>query len=277
MELLTDIRYIQHLLGKEGVSPNHSAGQNFLVAPEVIEAALLSAKGGPKNITELGSGLGSLTQSLIMAGYHVRGIEWDKHLVAILRKVLPTTRHPNLAIVQGDLRKVAWEQSEAYQIMGNIPYNLSGLIFRRLTHLDPAPERAIFLVQKEVALRVAAHAPDMNLLGLSIALWGQATIVLRVPPTCFWPEPAVESTLLIITPHIPPLYSPEKREAILKTAKLFFQGKRKQIGGVIRRQWQRSPEDLIALRLKFGISPRARAENLSVQNWEHLHHFLTEL
>lgn len=275
MESLTDLSYIKHLLGKEGLLPDRSSGQNFLICREVVEATVLGIKGGPKNITELGSGLGSLTQGLVTQGYAVRGIEWDRNLTAILERVLPSARYPDLEIIREDLRQATWEQSKPYQVVGNIPYNLSGLIFRRLTQLDPVPERAMLLVQQEVARRCVARPPDMNLLSLSVALWGQATIVLHVPRTCFWPQPQVESALLLIVPHLPNRYSRPRREAILRTAKIFFQGKRKQIGGVIRREWQRSPEDLIALKHTYHIDPLSRPENLSVEDWEHLHDFLT--
>ncbi len=274
MQLLTDIRYIQHLLGKDGLSPREASGQNFLISPEVVEATVLALKGGPKKVTELGSGLGALTQGLTLSGFEVRAIEHDRNLIAILEKILSPSKYPNLKMIEGDLRETSWEHSTPYQVAGNIPYNLSGLIFRRLTQLSPEPERVVLLVQKEVAQRVVARPPDMNLLALTIALWGDSRILLDVPRHCFWPAPEVQSALLLIVPFSPNARPIEAREALIKTAKVFFQGKRKQIGGMIRRHWHKTPEELNIFEKESNISLSARPENLSVDQWEKIHNFL---
>jgi 16S rRNA (adenine1518-N6/adenine1519-N6)-dimethyltransferase len=276
MESLTDLRYIQHLLGKKGIAPNYAAGQNFLVSPEVIEATLLAMKGGPKLVTELGSGLGALTQGLVTSGYQVRAIERDRNLIALLCGVMPRAKYPNLEVEENDLRSAEWSHTEAYQLVGNIPYNLSGFIFRRITQLKPAPDRVILLVQKEVAQRVTATVPDMNLLALAISLWGKAEILLDVPRNCFWPQPEVESALIMLAPQRPNPLSTQEREAILTTSKSFFQAKRKQIGGIIRKVWPEKKGAAQKWAAAHDIDLAARPENLTTKHWQQLHHFLTD-
>lgn len=266
MELLTDIHYIQRLLGRQKLKPAHSAGQNFLVAPEVVEATLLAMKGGPLAVTELGSGLGSLTQGLVSHGYRVRAIERDRNLIAILCRVLPRAKYPNLEVEENDLRQATWSQSEPYQLVGNIPYNLSGLILRRITHLEPAPERVILLVQKEVAQRATAQAPDMNLLSLAIGLWGTGAMLFNVGRNCFWPQPQVDSALIILTPD--PTAAPiQEREAILKVAKTFFQAKRKQMGGLLQRTHHLPAKKAEETVKKVGITLQSRPQELSIEQW----------
>lgn len=162
-----------------------------------------------------------------------------------------------------------------WQLVGNIPYNLSGYILRRLTQLDHPPTQALFMVQKEVALRLLAQPPEMNLLGLSAQLWGTTHLLLQVPRSCFWPSPEVDSAAVLLIPHAEG--TREEREAVLKVAKVFFQHKRKQMGGVLKRDWHvpaAAAEEILA---NVGIAATARPQELSVAQWQNLAKQLTPL
>ncbi|HLC49143.1 MAG TPA: rRNA adenine N-6-methyltransferase family protein, partial [Candidatus Andersenbacteria bacterium] len=87
---------LQSFLASNKLRAAKSLGQNFLICEEVIDAVLMGLNGGPKNITELGPGLGTLTQGLIVSGYHVRGIEKDDDFVKILPTVIPPKLRENL-------------------------------------------------------------------------------------------------------------------------------------------------------------------------------------
>ncbi|MEK7557414.1 MAG: rRNA adenine dimethyltransferase family protein, partial [Patescibacteria group bacterium] len=230
---LTDTRTLQFLLQKAGVKPQRSAGQNFLICDEVVEATLASLRGGfgrqaaPNYVTELGAGVGTLTQALAAQGFYVRAIERDESLVNILQEQLPKKLRERVEIVNKDLRDVDWAQpshkasagDKAYSLVGNIPYNLSGFIIRKITQLEPAPEAVVLLVQQEVAERMTAAPPAMNLLGLAVQLWGRADRLLSVPRSCFWPEPEVDSSLVVLTPHKEQGLMQAEREKILGVAK----------------------------------------------------------
>lgn len=273
---LTDVSIIKHLLGKHGVDPKRSLGQNFLVSPEVVEATVAILQEGPKNITELGSGLGTLTQALAMSGFHVRAVEKDDVFAEIIPTVIPPKLRPHVEVIHDDLKEVVWEWETGYQLVGNIPYNLSGLIIRRLTQLQPAPQAAVLLMQKEVGQRVTAEAPNMNLLSLSVGLWGHAESILSVPPNCFWPQPKVHSQLIFLLPKPTSgageaAQGVEERERILAFAKTFFQKKRKQIGGVLKREFKLSDDALASVLENVEVGPSARPEELSVQQWRRLY------
>src|SRR5687767_12016987 len=150
---LTDSDTLKKILLAHNLHLRKTSSQHFLISAEVIEAIIALAEVGPKVATELGAGLGTLTQALAQADYTVRAIERDPALANLLPSFIPPLQRKNVEVVVKDLRDVSWEHSEAYQVIGNIPYAVSGLIIRRLTHLDPVPTQAIFLVQKEVALR----------------------------------------------------------------------------------------------------------------------------
>lgn len=260
---LTDISYIQQLISNAGESPKRSMGQNFLICPEVVEAAVEVIATGPKNVTELGAGIGTLTQGLQAAGLTIRAIEKDDGLIRILERHIKEPTN----IIHADMQEVEWEWSEPYQVVGNIPYNLTGLIIRRLTQLNPAPTQALFLVQEEVARRIVATPPDMSLLGLSVQLWGKAEYVLTVPQSCFWPQPKVTSALVAMTAHPDQI---AEREKIIQFAKLCFQTKRKQLGGTLKRLNAYSPEDIEQAFTVINMPLSSRPQELSVTQWQRL-------
>lgn len=263
---ITSPDILKGVLALHKIQASKSLGQNFLICEEVIDAVLLGLEGSPKNITELGPGLGALTQGLVAHGYHVRGIEKDDDFVQILPTILPPKLRQNLTVIHGDLKEVEWGWPKPYALVGNIPYNLSGLIIRRLTKLQPAPYAGIFLMQKEVTDRILMRDGAMSLLSLSVGLWGSAQLLLRVPPSCFIPQPNVHSAVIIFTPLIDAL-SVEKREAIIAKAKPFFQAKRKQLGTVLKKSYGKSTEDIAKISQQLIISPEQRPETLSMKEW----------
>jgi 16S rRNA (adenine1518-N6/adenine1519-N6)-dimethyltransferase len=261
---LTDPDFLHDYLDHHSITPARSAGQNFLVSPEVVEATVLAVHGGPKQVTELGAGLGPLTQGLAAAGYSIKAIERDPLLANLLPHAVTPKERLHLHVIQKDLREVDWAWPEPYQLVGNIPYNLSGLILRRVTFLDPAPERVVLLVQKEVGQRMTAQPPEMQLLGLSLQLWATTHLLLEVPRESFLPQPAVDSQLIMLVPHATPI---ENREAILQIAKIFFQNRRKQIGGVLKKQLKLSPEQVATLAATVGFSEQQRPQELGAAQW----------
>ncbi len=265
---LTNSRTLKTLLAREGFRPRRSAGQHFLVCPEVVETNLLALAGAPRQATELGSGVGTLTQALVAAGFAVKAVERDVQLARVLQVVIPRAQRSRLELVIHDLRDVSWEWQVPYCLVGNIPYNLSGFIIRRLVQLDPAPERAVLLVQKEVGERVKTGAPHMSLLGLTVHLWGEVTMLLKVPRSCFWPQPRVDSQLLLVVPHHH--YTVEEREEIIALARRFFQAKRKQIGGTLARILEISPTRVARHLHELGLRPAQRPQELALEQWRAL-------
>ncbi|MDA1168762.1 MAG: 16S rRNA (adenine(1518)-N(6)/adenine(1519)-N(6))-dimethyltransferase RsmA [bacterium] len=278
---LTNPDVLKSVLASHQLRAAKSMGQNFLICGEVIDAVLMGLSIGPKHITELGPGLGTLTQGLIGSGYIVRGIEKDDDFVRVLPKMVPPAFRKNLTVIHGDLLEEDWHwpsqgsaSGQAYSLIGNIPYNISGLIIRRLTNIQAVPSLVILLMQKEVAERIVYTENSMSLPGLSVGLWGNAELLLQVPPSCFIPEPAVNSALIQIRPNADML-SLEKREKIIACAKPFFQAKRKQIAHTLKNFYSKNAKEIEFIANKLSISPSARPENLSVETWTALCDILT--
>lgn len=258
---LTDTETLRDYLETHHIAPSKAMGQNFLVSPEVVEATLV-ALGDTPSVTELGPGAGALTQGLLASGKHVKAIEKDDDFARLLPSTVPPNMRERLDVIHDDLRNTEWFWDSSYCLVGNIPYNLSGYIIRRITELTPGPECAIILVQKEVGIRMRALAPDMSLMSLAIALWGQAQLLMNVPKSCFWPQPDVASQLILLTPHTP-AKSPSEIQTVMDIARPLFQQKRKQIGGLIQKIFSVSPEVLET----HDINPQMRPQELSVTQW----------
>lgn len=278
---LTNPDVLKSVLASHQLRAAKSLGQNFLICEEVTDAVLMALSGGPKNVTELGPGLGTLTQGLIASGYIVKGIEKDDDFVRVLPKMIPPAQRKNLTVVHGDLLEEDWPwpspdsaSGQAYSLIGNIPYNISGLIIRRLTNIQIVPSKVILLMQKEVAERIVYAQDSMSLPGLSIGLWGSSELLMHVPPSCFMPAPAVNSSLIKIQPKADMLSS-EKREKIIACAKPFFQAKRKQIAHTLKNSYSKDAKEIESIANKLSISPSARPENLSVEEWTALCDILT--
>ncbi len=268
---LTDRDYLELLLKKAGVRPARSAGQNFLVSDEVVAATVASVQAGPPQVTELGAGVGTLTTALIAAGTTVRAIERDTRLAALLPAQIPAAQREHVALITDDLQQVDWTWDTPYQIVGNIPYNLSGLILRRLSQLDPTPAQVILLVQQEVGERLMAAPPDMHLLSIAVQLWATPHLLLQVPASCFWPEPQVDSQLLLLLPRTTDAQSIAEREAIVAFAKPLFQNRRKQLGGVLSKLLGQPLQTTSALLGSVRINPHARPQELSLAQWQELY------
>ena len=273
---LTDPAYLQSILAAAGIAPQRRASQNFLICAPVIEATVSAAQAGPKRVTELGAGVGVLTGALLAAGYTVRAIERDQRLAKLAVELIPENLRPQLMLVAKDLRYTPWEQDDAYQIVGNIPYHLSGLIIRKITQLRQAPEQVILLVQKEVGARLVAAPPELQLIGLAIHLWGEAHVLRHVPASCFWPAPQVDSSLVLLKPaSIEQAVPLEQREAVLACARYFFSQRRKQMGGVLKRWRKIDEERTVQILQAAGVSPHQRPQEVKPAEWIRLANALT--
>lgn len=268
--LMSDANTLRDFLEHHGIEPSKAMGQNFLVSQEVIEGILAVALEGPKLATELGPGAGALTQGLVESGFTLKAIEKDADFAKLLPSLVSAKKRKNLQVICDDLKDVSWSHTEPYQVIGNIPYNISGYIFRTLTQLEPVPTQAILLVQKEVGQRAVATTPDMNLLSLSISLWGTAEKVLNVPLHCFWPQPDVHSQVLLLRPHQPTHMNAHEHEQIMATARTFFQQKRKQVGGILRKEFNFTADQVRTIVEKTGISINMRPQEISPQQWRTL-------
>lgn len=253
---------------KNGITPKHHRGQNFLVDKNILGKIIATADIAPsETILEVGPGMGALTELLVKKAKRVVAVEIDKDLVEVLREKFASVK--NLEIVKDDILEVSVpDVVSSYSIVANIPYNITSRFFRKFLEGDTRPERMVILLQKEVAQRMTARVPDMNLLALSVQLFSTIRIAFPVSRGCFSPRPRVDSAVVVLTlKKEKDLPSKEIRGAFFTLAKAAFSQKRKQCAQTIAKKCGIPLKEVHAAFEKCGVGTKARAEEISLEQW----------
>lgn len=237
--------------------------QNRAILEEIAELAVV-----PEVATciEIGPGLGTLTSSLLRRFTEVIAIEYDSELA---RKLPASFPGKNLQVVQADILTTdlsRFTENHKYCIVGNIPYYITSPIIKKTLALNPKPVKIVLLMQKEVAQRVAAMAGDYSLLGLMVQNLAKAELGPVVKAAEFTPPPKVDSQVLILTPFAGPQIPPQ----CLDLAKKGFSNPRKKLAGVLA-GGEFSKEQWRIIFSEHNISPDARAQDLTLQDWQNLY------
>jgi len=174
-------------------------GQHFLVNTAILEKiAKAVSPEGEDLVIEIGPGRGALTELLLRRAAHVIAIEIDRDMVAHLRERF--AGETRLEIVHADVLTTDLAQWDSAPVAGNLPYYITSPILEKTVRLDVP--RLIFLMQKEVALRLAAQpgSRDYGYLTLATRLFADARILFNVSPGAFRPPPRVDSAVVQLTP-----------------------------------------------------------------------------
>lgn len=263
---------IPRLLRQNGLHPDKSLGQTFLVDPValkgVIEAAELSQE---ISVLEVGSGLGSLTRYLGTYSAKVVSVELDSRLIPVLENVVAS--FSNVSVVQGDILKLDIAKlmgSPGYFVVANIPYYITSKLLRHLLETEVRPQRMVLTVQHEVASRICAKPGKMSLLALAVQVYGHPRICARIPAGSFYPVPKVDSAVIRIDLYSQSFIPFPLLETFFHFAKAGFSQKRKTLRNSLAAGlgWQPSKvEDLLRT---ANIEPSRRAETLNLDEWKNL-------
>ena len=267
---------IKTVLAKLGGRANKRLGQHFLIDRAALDAIVEAGNVHPGDLVlEIGPGLGVLTRELLAKGAEVTAIEKDKKFVEGLE-------WGNARVIHGDAATIHWHEivgDNPWKLISNLPYGITSLALRKALWAPRPASKVVVLVQKEVAERAVTTSKvesrksqkgKTSLLSLMVALASEsARIVRRVSPGAFYPPPKVESAVLVIEPMTLP--DREKRwgidpEKIMALAKKGFAHPRKLLASNLR-----SVGAIHELPLReIGIHSKARAEDLSPEEWAHL-------
>lgn len=249
-----------------------SLGQHFLHDEGTLDA-IVDALGPIENRTvlEIGPGRGVLTDRLVTRAGRLVAVELDKFLAEHLRKKYEHL--PNVKIVQADVLEVALSDlvGDDYVLVGNVPYYITTpILFHALER--PRPSAAVYLVQHEVAERLAAPPGNKIYGALSVNVQSVAHVELlkHVPPTAFHPAPAVDSAVVRITPRIDPVILPEEETAFRLFVQNAFSFRRKQLGRVLRTVLNISAEKAVSIVEQCNLTPDLRPEVLSPDDFARL-------
>jgi 16S rRNA (adenine1518-N6/adenine1519-N6)-dimethyltransferase len=264
---------IRALLRASGLLPKKSFGQNFLISEEVVNsiAAACVPHAEPKSarVVELGAGLGALTRALVARAAHVTAVERDRDLVPVLARTMQNEVSVGaLTIAEADAQtfdvKNALRGAEGPRVLcGNLPYQITGKLLRlAILHADSI-DRAVFMVQSEVADRLVANPGQKDYGALTVFVRAAFDVELRtrVSPGAFYPSPGVSSAVVVLVPARPPrAVETENFRALVKGA---FSMRRK----TLRNAWRSHVQGaalLERLAAEAGVSLDARGETLDV-------------
>jgi 16S rRNA (adenine1518-N6/adenine1519-N6)-dimethyltransferase len=251
-------------------------GQHFLSDERILSGIVNALRPTMSDtVIEIGPGRGSLTDILADRCRRLIAIEIDRALAEQL--AVKYRDRPNVEIVQGDVLETdlhAIAGSE-FLLIGNVPYNITTpIVFKSLD--PPIPQRSVFLVQREVAERMAAKedTESYGALSVNVAVVANTEMVMSVPPGAFKPPPKVDSTVVRITPRETPLVGLGALPAFRTFVQAAFSLRRKQMQKVLRTIRAISPEEAAAILERAGIEPTARPEVVSPDAFARLYEIL---
>ncbi len=248
--------------------PGAKLGQHLLTNAGIADAVAQAAhieKGD--TVLEIGPGSGILTNALLTRGAHVVAVEKDPAMIATLEKrFADEIADGSLVLKEGDARELTPENifpKGSYKIAANIPYYITGELIRTALTAKNKPRTLAFLVQKEVAERIARTKKE-SILSLSVKAYGTPRYVRTVKAGSFNPPPSVDSAILAIENISSQNFKDVLEEHFFRVVKTGFAQKRKMLLGNLTRAFGARAKEACE---KSGITPNARAEDVSLETW----------
>lgn len=260
-----------------GIRPSKWLGQYFLTNKTVLEKIITAADLTKQDIVlEIGPGLGVLTIELAKRAKKVIAVEKDRTLSRLLEDILKTKGIKNVKVVNRDILSLELVTNNLtpnpaqrgepnrhpnpkplnYKLIANLPYYITSPVIRKFLETEHRPKLMVLMVQKEVAQRIVAQPPRMNILAVAVQFYAQPKIVSYVSKNSFWPIPKVDSAIIKIVPKPIPKINIKKFFNLVKAG---FSSKRKMLKNNLN-----IDESTLE---KLGINPRTRAESLPIEQW----------
>lgn len=263
---------VRATLRAAGLRSRHSLSQNFLADVDVLDGILAEAAPMPGDrILEIGPGLGLLTAALLDAGAAVTAVELDTGLAAFLRGRFegPLT-DGQLNLIEGDAldQHLIRLVEPPYHVVANLPYHITSPILHRLLEAAPRPDRAVLMVQREVAERIAAPPGKMSYLSVFVQYHARVRVAFNVPPEAFEPAPAVASAVIVVEPFdADDRLDPAAEDELWRLVQASFRERRKMLHNVLVRQLPLDAKRVEAALATVGIAPDRRPQTLAVGEW----------
>jgi 16S rRNA (adenine1518-N6/adenine1519-N6)-dimethyltransferase len=235
-----------------------SLGQHFLhnrhYLGMVADAASVE-KG--ETVLEIGPGEGALTAVLLERGAKVVALEKDARLIGVLQEKFAGKK---LEVVEGDALDYE-PQFKRYKAIGNVPYYITGALFKKFLSGAVQPQTLVFLIQKEVAERIARSKKE-SILSLSVKAYGVPTYITSVPAGAFVPPPKVDSAILKISDISRKNFADRAHEErFFELLRAGFGQKRKLLASNLKHLVGAEALE------SAGIEAKARAEDVPLSAW----------
>ncbi len=278
---------MRELLATRGIHLTKSLGQNFLhdcnQLRRIVKAAELKKT---DKVLEIGPGLGPLTELLLQNAGEILAIEKDLRLVEFLRErfnvgqasrlspskneKLETGKMPVLRLLHADALEFLKHETRDWhdwKLVANLPYSVASPILVELAQTPQRPERMVATLQLEVAQRLMAKAgdEDYGVLTLLVQLDYEPREWFKIPASCFFPAPDVDSACVVFIRRARSLLPENQRATFVKIMKRAFSQRRKMMLKLLKQDW---PEQkLKQIFQQLCILPQERAEKLSLEQF----------
>ena len=299
------------LCRRYGVKPSRSKGQNFLVDEAIYDKMVAASDLNADDvILEVGPGFGFLTERLAKKVKRVIAIELDEKLALVLKERLANQGVNNVVVRNEDILEISNSQYpianntldkglrglstrennkinssdtlrvtryalRGYKVVANLPYNITSRFLRKfLSDDDLRPALMVLMLQKEVAERICARPGKMSLLAVSVQFYAEPEIIEYVPKSAFWPEPEVDSAVLKLKVRSKKLEVNER--SFFRTVKCGFSARRKMLKNNLAAGYQMPVEEMEEVIKKAGLNEKARAQDLSLDDWLKLNNFMCQ-
>lgn len=258
----------------DGFVAKKSLGQHFLNSPTVPRWLADAAEIAPgESVLEIGPGTGALTAELLSRGANVLALEADERAIAVLTERFKKElgegrlRLDHHDVRELDLAKIGLSD-HSFKVVSNIPYYLTGQLFRVLLSGPIQPRVLVFLVQKEVGKRATAkreRGDKESLLSLSIKVFGDTSYEKTVGKGHFTPPPKVDSAIISVKNIGRDRFKTLDQDLFFKLLHLSFASKRKQLIGNLSQEYERTR--LMRVFERLPLRPDVRAEDLTLEEW----------
>ena len=238
-------------------------------------------------VLEIGPGEGVLTEELLRAGAKVVAVETDARCILLLEeRFVLEIENGMLALLEGDIRNEDVVErlfhkellgKESYKLVANIPYYITGMLFRLFLEKLRQPSTIVFLVQKEVAEEIVSRDGKEGILSLSVKAYGVPRYIAKVKKEAFSPPPKIDSAILAIT-NINRKRVPRRAEKnYFRIVKAGLGSRRKMLFGNLVRVFPTKRTHIEKIFASVPVEKKIRGEDLSFDTWLALTKALGEL
>ena len=259
------VKEVISVLESEGLAMSKKFGQNFLIDHNARES-IREKIAYKENLSawEIGPGMGAITSLVLNSGIKVKAFEIDKGFCRLLKE-RAFSDEANFTLIEGDALKTIVNQSEIPDIIyGNLPYNVGSIIIARLIENSILPERMVYTLQREVVERICAkeNSDDYSSFSVLCQIDYKPTLSFVIRKGCFYPEPQVESAVVVMEKRKESLVPESLRETFLEVNRALFSQRRKTIKNNLKALNLKDIDRVIA---SSNLAGNERAETLSIE------------
>ena len=267
------------LLTAWNIRARKQLGQNFLNDPHLAAAIVdKAALGRDDFVLEIGPGLGAITIPAARLADRVIAVDKDGRIIGLLKTELKAAGIDNVEIREDDILRVdliaiAKEAGRSLVVMGNLPYNISSQVIVQLIQARNCVDKAVLMLQKEMAVRICSGpgSKDYGRLSVMLGYCAQTQVVMQVRAAQFFPAPKVDSTVVRIQFNPAPSVRADDEQLLFRVVKAAFGKRRKTLRNALSQSdLKLDPATSGQLLTQAQIDPMRRAESLSVASFVRL-------